>query len=316
MNQSKLLRRVAALLMLATACGSKLVVDDQGQQVSTNPDGEATGGSATSASVNVDVSGCPEAPPATNDPCTVREGDICTFRAPDADTSGYQDYEACGCWVASGGAMLWYCYDEEVGPACPEIQPIQGSGCFGMLGQTCDYAPYTQCICPGDSANQAAWNCGSLTDLKTGTPNDIDPSTPVASLSDAERNAWCNWYLTAAQGPGFPQPATSGVENGYVKPTVCEIGHEFPCEGSLPVLPVADCVANLALSSCGAPVAELSDCALTILNECWPSPHGCAAYLDWPGCDGTMIVGGPFMRPPANGSSTPGAAPTCGVRVE
>jgi hypothetical protein len=303
MTPSKIVRRLAgAALIVIAACNGKLAVDDSGQNGPALWTGNA--------------SNCPTVAPQTNDPCTVNEGQICAFRSDDPTHSGYEDYHECGCWLATGGVTLWYCYTSDGGPPCPDTQPAQGSNCYGMVGEMCDYPPQTSCYCADDSdPNHASWKCDNLLPAHTsGGPKNVDPSTPVAELTDTERTAWCKWYLDALL-PGAPEPSGTVVDaNGYVVNGACDFGHQFPCAGTLAVLPVADCVGNLALSSCEAPVSELSDCALTIGNFCWPSPHGCAPYLDTPGCDGTMIAGGTDRKPASLDPNAP-ADPSIGCYI-
>jgi hypothetical protein len=58
----------------------------------------------------------------------------------------------------------------------------------------------------------------------------------------------------------------------------------------LPTISREQCVANLGLTSCGASVGELADCALTIHDSCFPADRGCAPYFDHPDCSGTLVV--------------------------
>jgi hypothetical protein len=80
------------------------------------------------------------------------------------------------------------------------------------------------------------------------------------------------------------------AEDGYTENSACIGGGEFPCDARVPLLSVEQCVANLELSSCEAPVSELTDCLVTVYDGCWPAPHGCARYLEKPGCMGTIAV--------------------------
>jgi hypothetical protein len=114
----------------------------------------------------------------------------------------------------------------------------------------------------------------------------------VKDLTPAERQVWCEWFAVAMTGEGAPQPPESPLSaEGYTTNTGFTVADEFFCSGCVPVLPVSYCVGNLALSSCSAPIAELTDCVITLHDDCWPYQHGCARYLDRAGCQGTIIGG-------------------------
>lgn len=74
--------------------------------------------------------------------------------------------------------------------------------------------------------------------------------------------------------------------------TACTNGgtDKFMCQAIIPGIPEEYCRGNLALSTCEAPLSELSDCILTVIDSCWPAPHGCARFMDRPNCHGTMAI--------------------------
>jgi hypothetical protein len=149
-----------------------------------------------------------------------------------------------------------------------------------------------QCTCesPEDGADRG-WNCHSLgRSGLPGHPTTLDETKAVAELTDVERQAWCAWYEGAYIGPGSPPLSAATVDaDGYVAGGIT-VGWSFSCMGAVIGVAATDCAKNLALSTCTAPVSELSDCMLTILDMCFPAPSGCARYLETPGCDGTVIM--------------------------
>ncbi|HOU93962.1 MAG TPA: hypothetical protein PLU22_23085, partial [Polyangiaceae bacterium] len=272
----------AVTALVIGACDEQLTVGDE-VAPSTSGDERWTGNPPD----------CPEDPPVHGDACSVAEGQICAYFFDSLENPGYQTYQACGCWAASGGSKLFHCYDGTSGPPCPTEEPVAGSDCSGMIGMECHYPERTVCTCALDGA-PADWLCEErgVRTFSSATPAGVDPATPLSELSGEERTAWCEWYRAATLGPGYPEPPLAAVDaNGYTVSGACSMGRFSPCDGRVPDLPSVQCEANLALSTCAAPVAALTDCLLTILDSCWPSPRGCAPYLDQPGCNGTMVIG-------------------------
>jgi hypothetical protein len=52
-------------------------------------------------------------------------------------------------------------------------------------------------------------------------------------------------------------------------------------------VPISQCVANLKIAPCEATVAEMNDCALTLVHDL-PAPHGCGRFHERH-CDGTIF---------------------------
>ncbi|MCK6537308.1 MAG: hypothetical protein L6Q84_30430 [Polyangiaceae bacterium] len=254
---------------------------------------------------------CPETLPAQEGPCQAAEGRTCRYSSGAA--GGQQTTSLCGCWEAGEGELRWDCYLNQVAAYdCPDVQPANGAGCEGLRGAHCWYPPRVECECA--SSGEATWKCSDTSRQLPGHPTGIDGAKPVSELDAAERDAWCQWYLSAYRGVGFPPPAAGPLTpDGMTTMTGCTFGQpfRFQCTASIPELPLEYCVGNLALSTCQAPVSELSDCVLTAIGECWPSPHGCARYLSRPGCAGTIAV-------PATAGSSGGAGggPSCSVKVQ
>jgi len=285
-------------LMLAGACQGQMIVAD-------GPAGEEP--------FSGNAADCPTGAPQSGASCNVAEGQICAFSTPDTLNAGYVLRELCGCWAASSSERRWYCYGGASGPwQCPEAEPESGSSCFGSFGSECEYPERTRCRCSSESG---AWNCGEYgrTDIEA-PPAAVPGDIAINALTSEERAEWCDWYSTVFLGPGFPEEPNAAVnEDGYTLGTSCHMGSDFPCMGMVPGLSSSDCEANLALSSCAAPIAELSDCLVTVVDSCWPSPHGCARYLEQPGCSGTIVVSsedfGRSMTPTgAGGTSGTGAS--------
>ncbi|HTQ08107.1 MAG TPA: hypothetical protein VMI54_29840 [Polyangiaceae bacterium] len=303
MKRSKLVP-LATLWALGSiaACSGGLVVEDE-------PKADAD----TPASSTVNTNDCPSDPPDSGGACGP-EGTTCSYRYDDPTETGAQIYTECACWLAQDGTPKWDCYENDDGPPCPASLPEELSNCFGMIGQTCHYPALTWCSCmPGGE-----WACNPP-NLDESRPAGVDPTTPVNELDDGARHAWCGWYLDTVRGAGYPEPIDEIDANGYVKDPPCYLDDRQECDASVPVISTADCVANLALSSCGAAVDTLSDCVATLMNGCVPTPHGCAPYLNSPGCSGTIATTnvlpsgaepiGEILFPPEYRQNSDGCAP-------
>ncbi len=291
---------LVASIFVAASCNGKMVVDDNTAQ--------RWMGNAPS---------CPSVSPQRDTPCSVDEGQICAwwYTEPYGNNPAY---DACRCTEVSGGTTSWYCYGLSSGVgllACPTIEPESGSSCEGAMGAMCPFPPRTTCSCPSEG-DEPTWACAppfsSLPDHGSGVP----PTTPIDELSDAQRQTWCEWY-SLAKGPAVESPLTA---DGYTINTGCnfEMNPSASCTAAAPTIPVSYCIGNLRLSSCGAPISELEDCMLTLLDGCWPSTHGCARYLDHPECDGTMVrARSPLGQDaPDAGSVDASGHGWCSVKVE
>jgi hypothetical protein len=291
---------LAASTISVAACSAQMLIEDE-----TTDDG---GDEITPT--------CP-ATIADDAVCDVPEGHICSIHEPDPLNPGSFNERLCGCWEASFSELRWHCYwSAGVHGECPANEPRTGQECFGLYGTECMYPERTLCTC---SAESGAFSCEETVFRHVGPPpSSIPADQPIPALSDEERDDWCDWFVTARVGEGFPEPAPAPPdEDGYTHLRGCELGWEFPCLALIPSISSAECEANLRLSSCAAPISELSDCVSTVFESCWPSPHGCARYLERPGCSGTIAVSndGNALPPrdPGGGSSEPSS---CRIRIE
>lgn len=234
--------------------------------------------------------GCPATPPGHLSQCEGPEGSVCSYLGP--DDTGMLYYTECGCWAASSTELKWDCYSEwnEVSEFCPESEPEQGSAC--NYGISCPYLSREHCVCARiDWDADPAWRCENFgRSGLPGHPTTIDETKAVSELTEEDRVSWCEWYTDAYLPAGAnPTPPGTPDAEGYVTVGLSE-GGSFSCLGAAPDVAAEDCRKNLALSTCSAPVSELSDCVLTILDYCMPAPRGCARYLETPGCEGTMVL--------------------------
>ena len=282
--------------LLVVGCNGMLIVEDE-------PTGESERWLGNAPD-------CPAHFPGAT-PCDVAEGQICSFAEPDTSNAGYVNQALCGCFEASSSTREWYCYQGQSGPwECPVAEPLTGEPCFGNYGTECNYPERTLCTCTSGSG---FWSCEELgrADL-VAPPASVPADRPITELSDEERADFCDWLVTTYNGPGFPEPPSGEIdENGYTQNRACTFAWDAPCSGMIPYIPSAECEANLRLSTCEAPISELGDCVLTVTDSCWPSPHGCARYLERPGCSGTIVVSTAGLD-----SSGYEAADLCKVRVE
>ncbi len=341
MNNLKILSTFAyAALASVAACSGKLAIEDGsgvgyaghatgGYASNDVTAGQASGGHAgvvlpapqnrtpsdnpTSRGSSANASNCPESLPDDESVCDVAEGQFCTYlyaRYPASDDSLVS--QSCGCWLASGGTLRWDCGYAQPAYDCPEAEPANDSDCFGMRGVECHFAPNTACDCipTSPSSSTMTWQCTStVTERGSASgPAGVDATKPVAELTDSERSAWCGWYSDTYFGAGAPDIADNVDANGYAG-NGWSVGSRLECLACLPAVSRAECAANLALSTCGAPLGALTDCALTVLDFCTPAPHGCAPYFDVPDCDGTMLVSRPADVVPTTGNSS------CSIRV-
>jgi hypothetical protein len=306
---------VFPMLAVAIGCDKTLMVDDGSAALCTGarkaPKVDA-GSIDSGASLDDDDAGaqsnarplwtgnpaaCPRDPVAREGACSSgEEGLLCAYRFPDPEHSSQSVYEECSCLADCGdaaGKRHWYC-SVEVGhltSSCPAQQPEDGSSCFGLKGETCPYAPGTHCTCPEDPGD-VAWSCQEI-GLHTEHPRGLDESKRVRDLSDSERQAWCAWL--ARRPPGFPPyPDLDPTCDGFYPDTGCTTSTYLKCSMAMPTnFPASACIENLQLSRCSAPLYDLSECVLTMQSE-WPTGHGCARFIDAPGCSGTIVrEGGP-----------------------
>ncbi|MEJ7730212.1 MAG: hypothetical protein WKG00_13465 [Polyangiaceae bacterium] len=282
---------------LALGCDESLVVDGGGAESTW------TGNSAS----------CPTAAPDTLDACGV-EGDICAYW-DEGETS--QHYRECACRESSSATLAFDCYIATTLYSCPATPPVSGESCWGHVGTTCQSPVLSTCTC--DAGDDPKWSCVAEhpgADLPA-PPATVDPGNSIDALSAAERSAWCAWYDTAHMPPGHPPlPETPLTTDGWTGTdgSCLNGGGDFFSAGSLVHIPPSYCESNLGISTCEAPVSELTDCVLTILSSAsgghWPYHHGCARYLDKPGCLGTIV------SPPIEEGASDGFGAGCDLKIE
>ncbi|HEX2882008.1 MAG TPA: hypothetical protein VHO25_20960 [Polyangiaceae bacterium] len=236
--------------------------------------------------------GCPVDKPTARASCDVVEGQVCAYWTNSANGSN-QWFDACACFADSATTLAWYCFREYSDFACPREQPRHGEACWGFKGQACSYPSRVDCECPRNG-EEPSWSC-HIRDYREANPPEMDLSTPVADLSPEQQLAWCEWFADPnGEQAGFPErPLEEPTADGYYPTNGC-INFDsglFFAPGWMPTdLPVGACVDNLALSTCEMPLEALTDCARTAMIHL-PQPHGCAAYLQSPGCSGTIVIG-------------------------
>lgn len=289
--------------LAAFSCGGELDL------TGSSPAANASGASQNPL-VGLD---CPVEPAEHLGACAT-EGSVCGWWTPDTPNPGRLRYSECSCNEASAGELRWNCYYvASNAPACPESPPGDGQSCHGHFGTECPYPERVVCRCTEETGS---WSCnGGARQPFHVPPVPPDPGKAIHQLSPTERAAWCDWFSHAGAGPGYPPSPDGPVdEEGFASGGGgCSGGDpDSPfCMASVPLLSATQCEANLALSSCDAPLSELDDCVATLLGHgCWPLGHGCPRYLERPGCSGTIAV----AHPGAYG--TPTSGPRCAVRVE
>jgi hypothetical protein len=189
--------------------------------------------------------------------------------------------------------LRWHCYGRASWQdSCPEAQPEHGSDCFGYYGLLCNYPERVECLCRGEEG--LGWECQGPEPRPDylQPPSVPSPERLITELDAEDRAAWCRWFVAAESGPGYAERPDAAVdENGYTQNTSCSLGAEaFPCNAAVGAHSRAQCADNLALSSCEAPISELTDCVATIYSQaCAPLEHGCARFFEKPGCSGTLV---------------------------
>jgi hypothetical protein len=271
----------AAPLLWLASCNGQLLVDDE--------PGEGGAGAVYEGPLwEGNESTCPESVPASDSICAVSDGQVCLYDTP---TSAGTRRSLCACWEEARNVTKWSCYSDMDAPyTCPSTQPEAGSSCFGLFGASCAYPERITCDC---SSKSGAWSCTEdIENQPSAPPTSPDPTKPINTLSPEERASWCDWFASVTVGEGHPEPAPPPIdENGYAIARGCARAVGSPrCSAAIPVIPRSTCEANLALSTCEAPLSELSDCVQTLYDGCWPHPHGCHRYFEHPGCDGTIAI--------------------------
>jgi len=319
---------VATLLATPLACAGKHLDVGNDAQGSGGTGGSPTQGGGTSSDSGAapgrllasggNLSGgavCPDTPVAQGQSCQ-NELLGCSYQMDDTVNQGRFSNHECMCVEWAANDLRWDCgYNaQQYDPSCPAALPENGASCFGHYGTICAYPLGNQCNCNTFDDTSGNWSCDTL--QRQGLPAlpaTLDPGTPLNQLTDAERGAWCQWFQDAEVGPGAPP-----IQDGLVGPegktlnTGCSFGEPPTAHVAVPTLGPTQCAQNLALTTCAAPVSELTDCVTTVFNQGVPAPHGCPRYVAQPGCDGTMVTG---FNASGGGGGVPGFS-GCGVRVQ
>jgi hypothetical protein len=300
------------------ACSGKLNV---GQPGATAGSGGTVGGHAAGGNGSGSGGSSSKPPPITNvgNPATCpgtipTPGDSCDLERAACGygpATGSLDvtYTQCVCGERAAGDLRWDCRATGSSYASCPATVENGSNCFGHYATVCQYPVSIQCEC---APNAGVWDCVR----RTSAPWDVpapptmpDPQSPINSLSDADRTAWCRWFQDAVFGPGFPPVPDSEVgPDGKTQNGSCEYAYGAACNVAIVALSPRQCAQNLAVSACAAPIGDLTDCVTTARSECLPSPHGCARYLAQ-GCSGTIVSD---LGPQNTGGDVPtaGSGPT------
>jgi hypothetical protein len=117
-------------------------------------------------------------------------------------------------------------------------------------------------------------------------PSCIAADQPVKDLSDADMQAWCQWYLDTWPPGNKPEPKFVSIENGYVWGGASTARHDpFMC---IQHLSVEYCKANLQISQCDATLGQVEDCVRTLWNGTMLVGYGCTP-LQQCGCESTIV---------------------------
>jgi hypothetical protein len=246
----------------------------------------------TNGSVTVsDPAACPPTPPPDPSPCSATDGQVCGYWWDDAGNPGLTTYVELGCYRNNQGSLIWSGTGNSMGAmsGCPRGAITNGSDCWGSVSLSCPNPPFETCTCP-TGTTAPTWQCAppSPPPNRPSTGPDVDASTPVATLTPAQRAAWCRWYDYVP--PGYPDPPSATVGcGGYAMNTGAYFGGSFFNYACLPFrISIPQCESNLALSTCSLPVSELTDCVNSIFQSL-PSPHGCGRFMSTSDCPGTIV---------------------------
>lgn len=248
-----------------------------------------------------------DAVPLSSDGCPMGPLDPDTFCDSSGLVCGYEfegNYQECTCFRKPSGAVRWDCDFATASDLCGDEVPEAGADCFGKIGLVCTYPPEIECACGGQTGT---WECTNVESVEVpDPPSALDPTTTITEMTGQDREVWCDWYSTLmAGGPGHLPTPDLPVEGGFTQGAGCTAQPTAPCRVVTPVLSVAQCVANLALSECALPVSSLSACLETAQGgACSITEYSCLDYLAEPGCAGTIFV-----------DWAPGG-PSCDLRVE
>jgi hypothetical protein len=244
---------------------------------------------------------CPTSIPTAGDRCDLERA-ACGY-GPAAGSPDLS-YTQCLCGERAEGDLRWDCRTSGISYASCPASIENGASCFGHYSTECSYPVSIRCVCGQD---RGVWEC-----MKVGRPWEVpappampDPESPINSLSDADRAAWCRWFHHVVFGPGVPPIPDSEVgPDGKTLNGSCGFTYGAACNVAVAALSPRQCAQNLEVSQCAAPIGTLTDCVTTAHSECLPSPHGCARYVA-AGCSGTIVTD-------LGAQGTGGHAPTAG----
>ena len=232
-------------------------------------------------------SSCPASPPDFDGVCTVREWQSCAYRW---NENGEGRYVGCTCFEKNSSVRMWDC--RSTGGAvygCPQQQPVPGSACGSVPQSWCEYPPHILCSC--DVNHGALWRCedlGTVPGQATAGPASVPEGKKVKDLTDTEAQTWCDWLLNI-NGPRDNPTEGPVSSNGYATNLGYIVNPNFYAAACMPLsIPISYCVANLKLAPCEATMAEMNDCALTIVRSL-PAPHGCGRFQERAHCEDTIF---------------------------
>jgi hypothetical protein len=124
----------------------------------------------------------------------------------------------------------------------------------------------------------------------------LSDSTPVQQMTDAQRAAWCHWYIgtvvPANLRPGGACACPCSVDQTHYA-GFAAVGAPMGLCATAP--PEDLCVENLALSRCEAPISDLSHCVAQMWGfRCGTQSDGtscppCDQFRDTTGCFETIL---------------------------
>ena len=272
------------------------------------------------ADVSGDVfAGCEGSVDAPGTICSLPTRTVC-----DARSSGFVA-SSCSCMPTASGNR-WQCLDGSGSNDCPLERPADASACGASdAGKLCEYLRRPACTCDADrnapfrrlidcrcEADTQTWRCRNQYPEFLGAEEatfveapcygsgyswsrpPLDEDLAIRELTDAQAQAWCEWYLQPdpRSPPAMVSEAPPEIVNG------CPVGWasgwcapEGPGNVAMAVsiVPGWYCAQLLRVGSCDAPLRALDDCFLSISNGCEAVGEGCRALGANPRCRQTVV---------------------------